>query len=1044
MTGEKKKILSRVYKALVIIIVLAVVFAILLRFLPDLAIIQIARLTNTRITISSADFNLDGSVLIKELVVRPAFEHRRNKIQSSSRTDEKDFDTILKADTVYARFNLMSLLLLRPNLKSIRINNFLFNALYNADLKTWNISNLKIKRPGAHKKMVPSIHLYNGVLQYSRFSDSTFEVIAAAPVNVTIEPYGDIAAAYSFDISTSQTSALGRSRWLGLSLPGNITIAGSFSSTHIPAFDTTVSMDALAGQINYDNESNYSLNFEIQNLLSRHKSGANDVTGSTAYSKNHNPLTALQKFCNRYQPQGLMDVEFQAQGNLKQPFDSNITGQVYCKNISICDKKFPYALDKIIGQIFFTEDSFSMKNLPADHNDVKFTLNIDSVGIGAERCYQRQIKSKNLRLDDDLYNALSQKQKKLWSAFSPSGAAAINSCYSRSGQSRRAYALAVELLGAQATYRNFPYPLKNLTGNLLFDHNSITISDVVTEFGNSRVAISGQITDCNTQRPNYDIAIKADSIPINSTLAAALPAEQKQFVQQYSVKGRIDADIKILTLNEEMPPATYIADVIFKDASLTIPPKSSSGANDVNQLHTTEGNLPWLEISDVTASVVFAPDIISIEDSTGRTGQAKLSLTGQIWPTAVGSARRYCLLLIAEKLTLQQNITNVLPKTLYTFFDQLRPKGKINCSANLNQNAPEDCPVYKITLDCLGNTIRIEPIIQPLTNVTGTVVIAKDSLELQDFNASIMHNHKLQPYKSKIQVSGRVNFSLAEEPNRPLQPSAGYLNVLTNKLKIKGKSISDIQTGFIYDKNQNNWIAEDFFANFYDGRLSGTCEFENPVVSTADQSKASSVSFYTSQYVMHVGFENIDLKKFLADKTQNLARKTEISPSTDHTTGKMFGSLSVSGRIKDEFPSIGRCRFRIINMEIGKLSPLAKLLQVLKLTEPTDYAFGQMLVDSYLIQDHLLIEKFDLSGQGIAFKGSGSINLKENTIDLTLTARGERIATDEPTLLQSLTEGLGQAVVQVHVTGDLYDPTIKTETLPLIRQTLQILGSKQN
>jgi hypothetical protein len=79
---------------------------------------QIAKLTNTKIQATSVDFNLNGSVFIKELVVRPHKKHSYD-------------DTILKAETVYARFGLGSLLLLHPRLKEIKLNDFIFNGTHN-------------------------------------------------------------------------------------------------------------------------------------------------------------------------------------------------------------------------------------------------------------------------------------------------------------------------------------------------------------------------------------------------------------------------------------------------------------------------------------------------------------------------------------------------------------------------------------------------------------------------------------------------------------------------------------------------------------------------------------------------------------------------------------------------------------------------------------------------------------------------------------------------------------------------------------------------
>jgi hypothetical protein len=69
------------------------------------------------------------------------------------------------------------------------------------------------------------------------------------------------------------------------------------------------------------------------------------------------------------------------------------------------------------------------------------------------------------------------------------------------------------------------------------------------------------------------------------------------------------------------------------------------------------------------------------------------------------------------------------------------------------------------------------------------------------------------------------------------------------------------------------------------------------------------------------------------------------------------------------------------------------------------------------------------------------MNLPSRNVDLVLVARGRRLATADPSILQSLTESLGQAVVQMEVTGDLYDPQITTKTFPVIGQSLRILGT---
>jgi hypothetical protein len=243
-------------------------------------------------------------------------------------------------------------------------------------------------------------------------------------------------------------------------------------------------------------------------------------------------------------------------------------------------------------------------------------------------------------------------------------------------------------------------------------------------------------------------------------------------------------------------------------------------------------------------------------------------------------------------------------------------------------------------------------------------------------------------------------------------------------LNILGKSFTNLTTDICYDPDSRNWFTRNLMADFYGGKVKGKFEFKQP-------------TGQAEEYVLQTGFENVDLKQFLSDTPSGQA------PEKGHTGGTMNGSLSLNAGIGADSSRIGTCKLSISDMQVGKLSPLAKILQVLQLSLE-DHAFERMYVDSYIKRNNLFVRKLDLSGQRIAFYGSGSMDLKSRDVNMSLTSRGKRLATDDPSLLQSLTEGLTQAVVRMDVTGDLYDPKIKTKTLPLLEQTLQIFGRKSD
>ncbi|GAH32196.1 unnamed protein product, partial [marine sediment metagenome] len=220
-----------------------------------------------------------------------------------------------------------------------------------------------------------------------------------------------------------------------------------------------------------------------------------------------------------------------------------------------------YPVQHIAGQVDFTERSFQLKNLTGRHGDTSLVFNGWSEDFGPNWKYQIKITSDNMALDNDLYNALSTKQKEFWTGFSPAGLAAIDYRISRQSQTSKEKTLAVELLDAEATYRNFPYPLKNLTGNLFFDSDSVIVSEVVSQVKGCKITLNGKVTAHTTDRPIYDISIKTENIPLDSTLVAALPAKQRHLCTRFNMTGLTDANVKIFTPKQNIGPISFLADV---------------------------------------------------------------------------------------------------------------------------------------------------------------------------------------------------------------------------------------------------------------------------------------------------------------------------------------------------------------------------------------------------------------------------------------------------------------------------------------------------
>jgi len=1050
------------------------------RVLCYVAIRQIAEMTNTKIRTGSVDFHTDGSVLIEQFVISPKGQNDRN--------------TIFKAKTVYGQFSIGSLFVLRPRLKVIDVDDFVFDARYDLDTGLSNLSGIRIKQHKRKPGKMPRIRLRDGTLQYSKISNGRAQVAVSAPIDASFGLDQKSEEGYRFEITTAtMSSGFAKSRLEGLWKPGIVTINGGISSVDVPELEMAWIIDVLAAELKYDPNNDFSLTLKIPDLQSRRNESLHSLASvGPVFLGKSGLFTALQGFLDGYQPQGLVDVELKVSGNLSSLSESTMAGHLYCKDVAFSYYKFQYPIEHLAGRIDFTTNSVTLNNLSGKHGDVEYFFNGSCEDFGPDINYHIRITSDEMPFDSDLYDALGTKQKKFWSAFSPAGYAAVNLLLKRQPKMDKEVELAVGLNNADALYRRFPYQLKNITGNLFFNRNKVIFSDVVSRVSESKITLDGEIeTRGDDKPPIYDFKIQAENIPLDINLESALTENQKNLYRKYCPLGFADGLIKIST--QDSGPASYTADLSFRNASL----KSDQ--------------FPF-PISDITAKAEFTPHLITVKEFSGYYGGDLVSSTGQIHLDKEYRQSRYQLVIKLKQTLLNDDLFNLLPDSLGKIVSELKPEGSVNLIADINKEGLAESPDYSIAVECLGDSVTIPRFPYPLKDITGTLTINDNSVKLKDIAATIVDNVPATEDDATVILNGevtladnsfsgihlyltakdiffddRLNLILPERAhslyNRLLP--AGRFDLDLEKIglsrvddgwksidfagdiifndcsleidgtktelnaalktkgiyqigeglssfqgafdggtiKVKGKSFTNLKADILYDPNSRNWSTKDLIADCYGGKLKGKFELKQSV----DQA---------GEYILETGFDNVKLEQFLSDT------KSGNVPEEDRTSGKMNGSLSLNGRLGNTSSRIGTCRLSIRDMQVGKLSPLAKILQVLQLSGPEDYAFDRMYVDSYIKQDGLFVEKLDLSGRSLAFSGSGSMDLKSQNVNLALTARGKRLVTDDPSILQSLTEGLGQAVVRMDVTGNFHDPKVTTKTLPLLEQTLNIFGSK--
>jgi len=1082
---RRRRILRRVLVVLVVLLMVLAGFGLwAARALPGIAEAQISRLTNTRVEMGAFDFHHDGSVSIDGLVAYPGAGQRAYD------------DAILRAGEIHVHFSPRSLLSLSPRLTEIHIDDFIVNALFDLDTERWNVEDLRIRKPsGTSGGLLPTVALQRGTLRYSKASGGQSEVVMSIPVEASFGFVDEPRQGYRFGIKTAKlSSGYGQSHLDGFWREGELTLAGGLSSMDIPSLERAWAADVIAGQLTYDGDDDYTLDVSVKNARNKQSPEVDAFRRLMPASLTESgPLSTYQSFFTRYRPSGVVGhATLNARGNFKRLAQSEVTGSLVCDDVSICDRKFPYAIDHLTGRVDFTQSSVVLNQLAGKHGDVDLVIEGSTKGFGQNRLYQYRVTSDNMILDPALYAALQPGQKRLWDAFQPRGVIGVDYRSSRSSPTEKRAYISVKLQHVAAVYERFPYPLEGLTGGLYMDKESIIASDIISRAGSRWIKVDGRITQRDTRRPIYYITVDGNDIPLDAVLAKALPGQYRTLYEQFDANGLANVQAKVFSLGDAngVGSISFVADVSATMSSLR-PQK-----------------LP-VTMTDARANISISPDSLNVKQLTGRYGDSPVSLSANAWLSR-GTLPRVELKATAEGAMLDARIVEALPEPIRRRVAPFDPQGRVNLDVDvkrIDSNEPVD---YTIAVEWLGGRIRHERFMYPVEGIRGKLTlrpgrVAFDGIQASpavpsardlqsvlrldghldltatspdpgsftitarnvpftdelanalagglgqtyrdvspegsfDLDLTIPRLVKVASDDTHIDFQGKANLKArnlhlagsATELQGDLESEGSYstktglrsarVALNARQLTVRGKAITDLEGDLVFDPNTGSWSASSFVGNCYGGRVAGSLELQR-----VEESEL--------QYLLQVAFNRVDLQQFLA------AGKATGTVANDYSSGTMSASLSLGARLGDTATRLGACRVDVVDMRVGRVSPLSNFLTVLQLNEPTDYTFDRMLIESYLKQDTLMIQKFDISGKNAAFVGSGTVDISSGDVNLTLLARGRRLATARPGVLESLAEGLGGAVVRMEVTGKMDALSIATKTLPLFEDSLKILGT---
>jgi len=995
---------------------------------------------------------------------------------------------ILQADKVEIQFDLWQLLRGRFKVHTVRLKNFLLTADYDSAAKRWNIANLSFQKSGAPSQAtIPLVVMERGALRIRRTGPDGPEVLT------TVSIQGRVAGQsakdeYAFRFETEGRFGYGKSSFEGglrigqndaknqlwatgrIQMPAAGVLQNRWDLRDIKldcAFDKETAVvrqlscrmadgrAAFDGRVHWKGARPFDLNIDLENLTLSDQFISNTIV----YRRlNEFSDSGLTRFLDGYHPAGRGSMKLAIKGCLDDLSSATLDGKIRCTDISICGDNFPYRLEEMQGDVIFTGRDIELKNLQAQHGDVRFEIDGMVKNLGAHSTVDIRTTSPNLRFDEDLKKALSESVQKAWFEFSPSGRTGLDYHFQRASDGKKEVTLKLNLENAAAAYKHFPYPLQNLTGQITVDSQGVSLKEIRTHYNDDRrIQVDGRIFGSENSNRNVFITIQAERIPVDPNLIKAMPEKQQRLFDRLQTQAVADFKVDVFPKGTDPRYLDYTAQVQI-DAETFL--------HERFPLPMTDGAL--------TATVT--QDVIIVNHFQAQTPCGPITIhESKVWPQGADPNQPgFCLDLDMKRFELNDLFWKAAGADADRLLGGLRGFGAVDVSGLfvVNSQSPE-CPSNNLTIDFTANPLRWSDV--AIGTASGQVLLRNGVFSFSNFNLKEIPLELLPPDRmppkirtlySGVRPKGSAEVMIRQGllktgPEGILEmdmdAAIGLKNVSFEKAAAiheldgtcDGHFAADTQKGtwqtdvsydisrlrydrwllnnlrgdLTYDPNSMQLVSDDLEATFYcadspcpDDQVTGKL-----IVSLPSETQAN--------YELELAYERVDLQQLIA--------ATRQITQAEFVKGLAAGSLVLVGKFDDLSQPRGKFKARILDMKMGQQSLLGKVLTAVQLKRPENFVFNEIELAADIRASELIFERVRMVGSPMVFHGKGTVDLKSRQITMEL-ASWDRVLRGEDTVLDMLFRGIGSALWKVEIQGDLDEPDVNAVFLSVLKQPLDV------
>ncbi len=785
----------------------------------------------------------------------------------------------------------------------------------------------------------------------------------------------------------------------------------------------------------------------------------------------------LGRFYDRFDPRGVVDVEVEVSKPRGDDEPLKVSRwAVVARSAEAVPAAFPYRVTDITGMIEATAEGVLLRDLRGVHESGVITLNggLDR----AARCSAGEltITGRGAPIDAELCDAIPARFQCLCDRFSPVGTLDADIRLSRAeciaGEPAPwEISGAVRPVDIAMRFSEFPYPVEHLRGTLQLDPHGIQLEGMVGRSGEGTIRLEGNAA-FDEQRALSILALEiaAEDIAIDAALLNALPRETAQSLAAWQPQGNVDIWTTI-TQRSRGDAVQQESLVRLKGAAVMIPDSA-------------------IQLRDLNGTLRIDESQLTLEGVTGEWLETPFEASGRLGRPWGRSAVE--MVLRASDLRLTEEVRAALPARWRAGLADWQVEGGVGVEVELHRAADGDVD-WAGAVRLHGASVQHGVMPRPLEGVRGTVHIDAKGVRAESLDAVVgdsevslsfawsnegpeqrgrltlsAANLEVEPWiralpseRGRVEweqlgLTGRADveldrFDFSVVSGRPWQWSfegragireLGFLGAPTvrrmagdvsargssggdatgptvhgeisaARLEVLGHRVDDVSGVWSYRRTvegERRLLLEGMRGRCYEGRVTADLGLESQATRT--------------RYALALVLHQLNL-----DRVRAPSRVVGADESESASHGQVDLRLNLSGTLGDARTREGEGRVEIHDARLYRMPLILAILNVLRLSMPPEQAFNQAAAGFLVMGQRVELQDVVLRGPTLALEGEGWLSLPDLGISLNMVSVAARSWARVPGLTDFM-ERASREIVELHITGPLFGPTVRARALP--------------